>query len=204
MANMQEVQLRPIADAAKALEGIAIDATADEIATAVTSAISHLTDALQTCEVSDAVAVSLIPGWKAASTALRDQTNDRSTAVASRFLKANGGKSQPIVVNDIDGRQMVCTPNVRVKRSQIQRDELVEAVERAASDPKNRLNPNGTGEMLDYDTAKVILMKKSFRMEPRWTELKKLGIHDDEFCTREQTYSLDIQPGGDLWPTLNS
>ena len=94
---------------------------------------------------------------------------------------------------ETDEGQMICTPKVTVRRSEIQRDELIRAVERAASQPANRVTPTGTGELLDFDTAKVLLFQKCFRFEPRWTDLKKLGINDDEFCRKESSYSLDIK-----------
>jgi hypothetical protein len=35
-------------------------------------------------------------------------------------------------------------------------------------------------------------------MEPRWTELKALGIDDDEYCHREWEPTARIQEGGRL------
>ena len=186
MANMQGSQLRPIHDAAAALDGLADDATADELADAVSQAMEHLANALDVLEISDRVAARLIPKWKSTNGSLRNAISDRSSEISRRLLDANGGKSLPVVVESDNGEQVVCTPKVSIRRSEIKRQELLEAVDRAVSDPKNRLNPDGSGELLH---------KKVFRPEPRWSELKKIGISDDEFCRRESSYTLDVQQG---------
>ena len=195
MANMQWSQLRPIHDAAAALDGLADDATADELADAVSQAMEHLAKALDVLEISDRVAARLIPKWKSTNGSLRNAISDRSSEISRRLLDANGGKSLPVVVESDNGEQVVCTPKVSIRRSEIKRQELLEAVDRAVADPKNRLNPDGSGELLDFDAAKLLLHKKVFRPEPRWSELKKIGISDDEFCRRESSYTLDVQQG---------
>jgi hypothetical protein len=198
MANMQWSQLRPIHDAAAALDGLADDATADELADAVSQAMEHLAKALDVLEISDRVAARLIPKWKSTNGSLRNAISDRSSEISRRLLDANGGKSLPVVVESDNGEQVVCTPKVSIRRSEIKRQELLEAVDRAVADPKNRLNPDGSGELLDFDAAKLLLHKKVFRPEPRWSELKKIGISDDEFCRRESSYTLDVQQGATL------
>ena len=198
MANMQGSQLRPVHDAAAALDGIADDATTDELADAVSVAIGHLAQALDVLEVSDRVAARLILKWKAANGAMRTVISSYSNEIARRLLERNGGKPLPVLVESDNGEQIVCTPKVTMRRSEVNRQELVEAVDRAAGESRNRLNPDGSGELLDYDAAKVLLIKKVFRMEPRWSELKKIGINDDEFCRREAAYSLDVQQGATL------
>ena len=198
MANMQGSQLRPVHDAAAALDGIADDATTDELADAVSVAIGHLAQALDVLEVSDRVAARLILKWKAANGAMRTVISSYSNEIARRLLERNGGKPLPVLVESDNGEQIVCTPKVTMRRSEVNRQELVEAVDRAAGESGNRLNPDGPGELLDYDAAKVLLIKKVFRMEPRWSELKKIGINDDEFCRREAAYSLDVQQGATL------
>ena len=198
MANMQGSQLRPVHDAAAALDGIADDATTDELADAVSVAIGHLAQALDVLEVSDRVAARLILKWKAANGAMRTVISSYSNEIARRLLERNDGKPLPVLVESDNGEQIVCTPKVTMRRSEVNRQELVEAVDRAAGESRNRLNPDGSGELLDYDAAKVLLIKKVFRMEPRWSELKKIGINDDEFCRREAAYSLDVQQGATL------
>lgn len=197
MANMQWSQLRPIHDAAAALDGVADDATTDEVGHAVTAAISHLAEALNRLELSDRGAAQLIPDWKRTSVDVREAINTYSSEIARRLLDANRGKPTPVVI-DTGSKQIVCTPRVSKRRTDVERDELAKAVERAAREPVNRLNPNGTGELLDHAEAKVLLLKQCFRLEPRWTELKKLGVNDDEYCKHETMFALDIREGGSL------
>jgi len=198
MANMQWSQLRPVHDAAAALDGIADDATADEIADAITTAMGHLAEATHHIEMSDRVAARLIPKWKKANGKLRESISGYSTRIASRLFEANGNKPLPVVIESDNGEQVVCTPKHTVKRTEIRRDELAEAVERLTANPVFRLDPNGDGELLDYDVAKLRLFKRAFRFEPRWSELKKLGLNDDEFCKKEASFSLDVQKGAKL------
>ena len=198
MANLQWSQLRPVHDAAAALDGLADDATADEIADAITTAMEHLAEATHHIEISDRVAARLVPKWKKTNGALRETISEYSTRIASRLFEANAGKPLPVVIESDNGEQVVCTPKHTVRRTEIKRDELVEAVERLTANPVHRLDPNGAGELLDYDVAKVRLFKRAFRMEPRWSELKKLGLNDDEFCKKESGFSLDVQKGASL------
>ena len=199
MANMQWSQLRPVHDAAAALDGLADDATADEIADAITTAMRHLAEATHHIEMSDRVAARLVPKWKKTNSALRETISEYSTRIASRLFEANGNKPLPVVIESDNGEQVVCTPKHTVKRTEIQRDELAAAVERLTADPVHRLDPNGgDGELLDYDVAKLRLFKKAFRFAPRWSELKKLGLNDDEFCKKEAGFSLDVQKGATL------
>jgi len=191
MANMQG-HLKPLADIADAFQKLNADATPDEIADAATEGIEKLSEVLASLEMTDRTSVRLIDRWKKTMAHLRSATNDNSSRVAQRLLEVNKGKAVPVTV-ETDQGQMICTPKVTVRRSEIQRDELTRAVERAASQPANRVDPTGTGELLDFDTAKVLLFQKCFRFEPRWTDLKKLGINDDEFCRKESSYSLDIK-----------
>jgi len=197
MANMQWPQLRPIHDAAAALDGLADDATNDEVGAAVTVALGHLAEALTRLELSDKQAAALIPDWRNANVDVRDAITHYSSEIAQRLLEANKGNPTPVVI-DTGQHQLVCTPRVSKRRTEVERDELAKAVERAANQPVNRLNPNGTGELLDHAEAKVLLLKKCFRLEPRWTELKKLGVNDDEYCKHETQFSLDIKLGASL------
>lgn len=198
MANTEWSLMRPIHDAAAALDGIADDATPDEIADAVTVALKRLSDGINMLEISDRAAARQILQWKTISANLRSLTAHYTNHIAKRLLESNNGKSLPVVVESDNGEHIVCVPKVSIRRSEVNRQELTEAVERLSSNPVHRLNPNGTGELVDHDTAKLMLFKKAFRFEPRWSELKKLGIQDDEFCSREKQYSLDVKPGTQL------
>ncbi len=110
-------------------------------------------------------------------------------------MEADGRKMA--IVDMPDGSQVTVEKSVKATRKDIRRDDLVAAVEREANEPKNRVNTE-TGEMAEVPDTKVRLFKKCFRMEPRWTELKALGIDDDEYCHREWEPTARIQEGGRL------
>lgn len=197
MSKMEWPQMRPIHDAAAALDGLSDDATSDELGLAVTTAITHLTEALSRFELSDRMAARLIPHWKQAGANLREVVIHYSSEISQRLLEVNKGKVTPVVI-DTGEQQIVCTPRISKRRTEVERDALTKAVERVSAETLHRLNPNGTGELLDYGESKVLLLKKCFRLEPRWNEIKKLGIQDDEFCKHETTFTLDIKEGATL------
>lgn len=101
------------------------------------------------------------------------------------------------IVDMPDGTQVTVEKSVKATRKDVRRDDLVAAVERASNEPKNRVDVE-TGEMSEVADTKVRLFKKCFRLEPRWTELKVLGIDDDEYCLREWEPTARIQEGGRL------
>ncbi len=108
----------------------------------------------------------------------------------AEYLMSNGGTAN-VAVGDTN---YVFSAEKRVSRKAIDRDGLILAVERASGEAKHRVVPE-TGEMLTSDEAKSQLLKKAFRMEPRWTEIKKLDINDDEYCEKAWRTALSIQKG---------
>lgn len=190
MVNQQDFILKPIANAAAALN-IAEDATQNEIAAAATTAITELTNLLDRLEVSDPTVIPLIPEWKAAATTLRNIASSQGSELSRRLMQSTNGKSKPVIV-ETDQGPTVCIPRVSVTR-EFDRDDLIRAVERATAVQTNRINPDGSGELLDYDSAKVVLFKKVFRMEPRWTELKKIGVNPNEHSETKTNYTVTIE-----------
>lgn len=63
-------------------------------------------------------------------------------------------------------------------RTSVQRDDLYKAVKATA-----RVIDTETGEVTDDLQSLIDIIEKTFRLEPRWTEIKELGINPDEFCT---------------------
>tara|TARA_R110000765_G_scaffold407092_1_gene504268 strand:- start:35 stop:622 length:588 start_codon:yes stop_codon:yes gene_type:complete len=190
MANLQELHLQPIANAAAALN-LDNDATPNEIAKAATTAIKELANLLDRLEVADATVIPLIPEWKEASTTLRNIASSQGSELSRRLMESTNGKSKPVIV-ETDHGPTVCTPRVSITR-EFDREDLIRAVERSTSIQENRLNPDGSGELLDYDSAKVVLFKKVFRMEPRWTELKKIGVDTDMYSNKKTSYTVQIE-----------
>ena len=52
-----------------------------------------------------------------------------------------------------------------------------------------------TGELRPTEAVTVDLYERCFRFEPKWTELKNLGVDDDEYCRREFVASIKIDRG---------
>lgn len=199
MANLNELQMRPIQTAANALNNLADDPTQDEIALAITATIDNLSEVMERLEISDRTAITLLDKWKKAQDHLAMVHRTQMQTIAERLFSQNNGKSIPIVIDTEDG-EIICTPRIKIGRKidTTQREEVMRAVERATAHQENRLNPDGSGELLDYDTAKVVLFKKVFRMEPRWTEAKKLNINPDDYSSKSFSYTLDIQKAAKL------
>jgi len=199
MANLNELQMQPIQTAANALNNLADDPTQDEIALAITTTIDNLSEVMERLEISDRTAITLLDKWKKAQDHLSMVHRTQTQTIAERLLSKNNGTSIPIVIDTEDG-EIICTPRIKIGRKIdiTQREDVMRAVERATANKENRLNPDGSGELLDYDTAKVVLFKKVFRMEPRWTEAKKLNINPDDYSSKSFSYTLDIQKAAKL------
>ena len=199
MANLNELQMQPIQTAANALNNLADDPTQDEIALAITTTIDNLSEVMERLEITDRTAITLLDKWKKAQDHLSMVHRTQTQTIAERLLSKNNGTSIPIVIDTEDG-EIICTPRIKIGRKIdiTQREDVMRAVERATANKENRLNPDGSGELLDYDTAKVVLFKKVFRMEPRWTEAKKLNINPDDYSSKSFSYTLDIQKAAKL------
>lgn len=65
----------------------------------------------------------------------------------------------------------------RSVRTAVQKDDLLSAVKQTA-----RTVDQTTGEVVSDADQLVTTLLKAYRLEPRWTEIKGLGIDPDEFC----------------------
>ena len=83
------------------------------------------------------------------------------------------------------------------RRTGIQRDDLIAAVDRAAQSDELRVDTT-TGEVLDLADVRLRLTRSAFRLEPRWSELRKLGIDSDEYSTTEWIDTVDIKETKEL------
>lgn len=97
---------------------------------------------------------------------------------------------------DLDGKPLVVAASRKPRRTNVDRDSLVSAAERAAATSRTP-DPN-TGELEDANAAITRVLKSAFRLEPRWTELAKLGIDQDEYCETTWSNSLTIKEGTEL------
>jgi|TARA_R110000824_G_scaffold88333_2_gene217205 hypothetical protein len=110
-------------------------------------------------------------------------------------MKMDGLKTATVSHN---GEQLTVTASNSPKRSEVDRDALVAATERAVSaDPRHTVN-SVTGEVIPLEQARLGLIKTCFRFEPRWGELRKIGLDADEFCRTEWVSTIKVDVGGTL------
>ena len=117
---------------------------------------------------------------KSASTAAK--------ALANRLLD-NAGEQRVVLGNGI-----VAERTGSWRRSNIDRAALVRYVRKVAFHEDVRMDPE-TGELRPTEAVTVDLYERCFRFEPKWTELKNLGVDDDEYCRREFVASIKIDRG---------
>jgi hypothetical protein len=168
------------------LDGVGPDTDAARVAIDSLNAISKW---INTVEATPSELARMLPELKEHSDHIGAAISYVQDEIAE-YLMSNGGTAN-VAIGETN---YVFSAEKRVSRKAIDRDGLILAVERASGDPKHRVVPE-TGEMLTSDEAKSQLLKKAFRMEPRWTELKKLDINDDEYCEKAWRTALSIQKG---------
>ena len=117
---------------------------------------------------------------KSASTAAK--------ALANRLID-NAGEQRVVLANGI-----VAERTGSWRRSNIARAALVRYVRKVAFHEDVRMDPE-TGELRPTEAVTVELYERCFRFEPKWTELKNLGVDDDEYCRREFVASIKIDRG---------
>lgn len=102
------------------------------------------------------------------------------------------------VVQHPDGKSKLMVERVnKSTRKDLDREGLLMAVNKIAAENKHRVNID-TGELCDIHESRNRLYQKCFRFEPRWTELKEIGIDDDEFCVKSWETSVKVSAGGRL------
>jgi hypothetical protein len=94
-----------------------------------------------------------------------------------------------------DGSNVKVLREWKVSRTQVQTDDLVGAVEMIARDAEFRLNKD-TGELIDETESRLSVIRRAFRMEPRWSVIKELGISDDEYCQKRFQSTIKLEAGG--------
>lgn len=122
------------------------------------------------------------------ATALSLVANTYRDGIAAAMRK-NGVKNAQ--VTDPYGNAWAVELTNRANRVDVNRDDLVRDVERLANDPNQRTNPV-TGEMASVEDTRIRLLKAAFRFEPRWAELSKFGLNDDEYCRKEWSASVKV------------
>ncbi len=106
-------------------------------------------------------------------------------ALANRLID-NAGEQRVVL-----GSGIVAERTGSYRRTDIDRAGLVKYVRNTATLDDIRMDPK-TGELRPTEAATVDLYERCFRFEPKWSELKTLGVDDDEFCRREFVASVKI------------
>ena len=106
-------------------------------------------------------------------------------ALANRLID-NAGEQRVVL-----GSGIVAERTGSWRRSNIDRAALVKYVRKVAFHDDIRMDKD-TGELRPTEAVTVDLYEQCFRFEPKWSELKTLGIDDDEFCHREFVASVKI------------
>ena len=119
---------------------------------------------------------------------------------ANRNIRSAAAQAKTLANRMIEaaGEQRVVLPNGVLaertgswRRTDIDRDGLVKYVRKVAFLDDVRMDAE-TGELRPTEVVALELHQRCFRAEPKWTELKALGVDDDEFCHREFVASVKI------------
>jgi hypothetical protein len=114
----------------------------------------------------------------------------RSASTAAKVLANrlidNAGEQRVVLGNGI-----VAERTGSWRRSNIDRAALVKYVRKVAFHDDIRMDKD-TGELRPTEAVTLDLYERCFRFEPKWSELKTLGLDDDEFCHREFVASVKI------------
>ena len=106
-------------------------------------------------------------------------------ALANRLID-NAGEQRVVL-----GSGIVAERTGSWRRSDIDRAALVKYVRKVAFHDDIRMDKD-TGELRPTEAVTLDLYERCFRFEPKWTELKNLGVDDDEYCRREFVASIKI------------
>lgn len=96
----------------------------------------------------------------------------------------------------LDDRPLHVQSARKPRRTNIDREALIAETERKAA--TNRQPNVETGEIEDIASAILRTLKATFRFEPRWTEISKLGIDSDEYCETTWSNQVTITEGTEL------
>jgi len=126
----------------------------------------------------------------------RIETIRKVLAVTSRDVMLAGTALIPkdektVTWKSEDGQEFTTELKWSSRRTAVAKDELLSAVKETA-----RTVDTDTGEVVvDYRNL-LTTVEKAYRLEPRWSEIKTLGINPDEFCQTKYEPSLTTTPKG--------
>lgn len=97
-----------------------------------------------------------------------------------------------MAVTGLDGQVMMAERSSRANTRNLQRDDLMAAVDRLANSQEFRVDKS-TGEVEAVADARLRAYRLMFRMEPRWGELRKHGIEQDEYAEVDRVPTITLK-----------
>jgi hypothetical protein len=165
-----------------------------EAASQIADGVQKLTQEMEGQEVSPEVQIAVSHILTQGMKDLRFINSDIQKFIGGK-MKSDGNK-MAVVALPLGGQVTVEQVNKSVRKD-VDREALISAVNIIANENKYRVD-TATGQLSDVYESRNRLYQKCFRMEPRWTELREIGIDDDEFCLKSWDTSIKITQGGSL------
>jgi hypothetical protein len=114
---------------------------------------------------------------------------------AAKRMSQAGAKTA--VVESLDGDPLAVEWKASSRRTDVKRDDLVKDVEKLGFLDKHRID-EVTGEVRSPFETQIELLKKCFRMEPRWSELTSVGIDIDQYADTAWSFGIKTQKAAKL------
>lgn len=96
------------------------------------------------------------------------------------------------VVDGLEDESLTVEWKATSRRTDIHRDDLIRDVEKLGNKDAHRID-EVTGEVRSVHETQLELLKKCFRMEPRWSDLTSVGIDIDQYCETQWSMGLKVQ-----------
>ena len=148
--------------------------------------LAWLDQQIEDMTVNERIAIS------AALSERRKQLGDYCSVMDEISPKAINDKGvKSVLVESLDGGALSVECSNRPTRADIRRDQLLDAVNRLALSDEHRTDKM-TGERASVEATQVRLLNDCFRLEPRWSDLAKVGINADEYSQTTWKRSIKI------------
>ena len=176
-------------------------------AKAMTTVMVHMVDHLNRSNpgLEAMEAAALISAWKEIGKNLNALASHYSSDIATHLSELSSTKNKSFQIDILDPsteddlislQPAVVTPVTKVSRKEVDAPGMVKALRRRVQEDKTLRVNTDTGEILSEEAAMLIQLDRVFRFVPRYTELKAVGINDDEYCTKTTKIDLEIRELG--------
>jgi len=176
-------------------------------AKAMTTVMVHMVDHLNRSNpgLEAMEAAALISAWKEIGKNLNALASYYSSDIATHLKELSSTKNKSFQIEILDPsteddlislQPAVVTPVTKVTRKEVDAPGMVRALRKRVQEDKTLRVNTDTGEILSEEAAMLIQLDRVFRFVPRYTELKAVGINDDEYCTKTTKVDLEIRELG--------